>query len=119
MALPMRVFLTISCKAIIKTTVIATIRTCSMLTVTPPNWKVLAMSPVIAGYVRTLAFTKYIMPYSSRYETPMAVISTAMRVALRRGLYATFSMMTPSTMQTSMAAHSETANPKWRNVIQA
>ena len=45
-----------------------------------------ATSPNIAGNVRGVGETKYIVVYSRKNETPMAVMSTEMRGAWRSGL---------------------------------
>ena len=50
----------------------------------PPT--VTATSPNIAGNVRGVGETKYIVVYSRKNETPMAVMSTEMRGAWRSGL---------------------------------
>ena len=48
----------------------------------------------------------------------MAVIRTAMRVDFRRGLYATRSMTTPSTVHAAMAIRSDSTKPSFRWTMQ-
>ena len=48
-------------------------------------------------------------PFSSRNETPMAVMSSDRRGALRSGVYATFSMTTPSSVLTATASTTDSS----------
>ena len=51
----------------------------------------------IDGYDFGSAENRYVATFCSRYDTPIAEIITDIRGALRRGAYATFSIITPST----------------------
>ena len=66
------------------TAVMPRISICWPLMTIPPT--VTATSPNIAGNVRGVGETKYIVVYSRKNETPMAVMSTEMRGAWRSGL---------------------------------
>ena len=86
-ALPVFVFWTMYVRMTMSTAVMPRISICWPLITMPPTVPtVTATSPNIAGNVRGVGETKYIVVYSRKNETPMAVMSTEMRGAWRSGL---------------------------------
>jgi len=56
-------------------------------------------------------------PYCKNNETPIAVIKAAIRVALRKGLYAIRSMTTPKMAATIIAKSSAGKNGKCKTLV--
>ena len=56
-------------------------------------------------------------PFSSRNDMPMAVISRDRRGAERSGVYATFSIATPSAVLTSTASRTLASGWRWNEAM--
>lgn len=77
----------------IKITVIIKINNCCPLITNEPIFK--DKESITFGKVLGVGETKYILVYSRKNETPIAVINSDIRGALRNGLYAIFSTKIP------------------------
>ena len=115
-ALPIFVFCTMYVSSAISTMVMEKMRICWPFTTKLPI--VMPWLSNTAGNVRGVGETKYIIVYSRKNDTPMAVISTESLGAWRSGLYAHRSTMMPRTAVTTMEIMSAGNTPTCIIVIE-